>query len=660
MSVVLPRGETYAILNGRNLPLAVPVINKADISPFAAKTSGGDPKYGDFTLSSHQVYRDLRGGLGLQYVRPDKPNRFWESTVDTRYPYQTVLQPKSTNSANDFAFQPGNSVNEIAGVIVACPILSAGTDVIKYYNGSWNNGTGLGAGGFTYTRLVRYKIPGGSLTLFAFGTGGDTYAYSTDGIAWTVLTLSSGDADGKAFVDACVFDGKLLAVATDGNVYASAAPTTAASGGWTQATNLSAVPDTPTDIASFFDKTGQPAIYVMGTQGVWMVDYNSGEVFQILDLAGSKDAYNGIAACVHAGALYIPTIRGVLRLDSNGVAANIGPNIDDAFPGVGFSNALTAGYGYRGQVLMLQSDGLSLYAYFGSAVGSASVAGAGAILCYDGLGWHALHVIRDSALAIERRTVPSSFYKSSTRASSVSYARFWVGGYHTNLSVTLAVNYFEIPLHLENPTLDSSYVYESAGTLVTPYDDCGFAEIPKGAYQLILNYKLPSSGLCQITCEYQTNNDFGTTWTTLGPVITDYTLTTQTMYFGSSAEGISFNNIRFRFVFARGATTTDTPVINYAVLKYIPRPAPKYSFTLELDLSKEALSEAGWQGFDEFRAFMETCRASIPLLNFKEFSRAPATYQVSVTNKPEEIWPDEQPDSRGKAGQAKLVLAEPV
>ena len=47
--VLLPRGETYALLAGRALPLAAPLIQKSDITPFAAKQTGGDPKYGDFT-----------------------------------------------------------------------------------------------------------------------------------------------------------------------------------------------------------------------------------------------------------------------------------------------------------------------------------------------------------------------------------------------------------------------------------------------------------------------------------------------------------------------------------------------------------------------------------------------------------------------------------
>jgi hypothetical protein len=652
-------GGKYAILEGRALPLASPYIAKTDIVPFAAKQTGGDPKYGDFTLSSHQVYRDLRGGLGVQYVRPDKPNRFWESSLDTRFPYQVTLQPKATNSVatgSDPNPQKGNGISEIAGLIVATGSL-VNTDNIHYFDTAWHAGTGLGSPGVVYRNLVRYTPPGGVLTLYAFSDS-QRYAYSTNGTAWTVVNLNAGDANAKSLIDACVFDGKLVAVDSTGDLYMTIDPATITA--WDKVTESGPVPDTPTRIVTFLNRQTLPAVYVVGTQGVWTIDIYSGETALILDLAGSKSAYNGLGACVHAGALHIPTARGVLRLDSNGVAANIGPNApgEDGFPGLGLASATTTGYA-AARVVMLQSDGLNLYALFSGHSSDLSGNTTAAILCYDGLGWHVLHVLRDSSLVEEQKNNMGTFYKSTTRALSGAYARFWVSTVRTRLSVTNAINYFDLPLGTENALLDTAYTYESSGKIVTPYDDCGFAEIPKGAYQLIVNYKLPASGLCSIAVEYQIDNLLTTSWTSLG-TITDQTVITKTLYFGAASEGIAFQNIRFRFTLTRGATTTETPVLNYAVLKHIPRPPTRYSFSMELDLTHASIVSHGWRGYDEFRDWLEARRAAVPLLSFKEWSGAPTTYNVLVTSKKEDLWSEEISETRGRGGAVTLVLAEPV
>lgn len=639
---VQPREAVW--LNGRAYPVMGPVtMQRVDVTPFAGKISAGDPKYGDFTVASTLVMRDWRAGLGLQYARPDKPGRYWESTLDTRFPYQTVLDPKVTNSASTWGPIWGTSISEIGGVIVACD--GSTTDSIRYYNGTWNSGTGLGSAGLVvYRRLVRYTPPGGVLTLYAFAAYANRYAYSTNGIAWTTVNLSAGDALGETLIDACVYDAKLVAVGATGNVFFSIGPNNATNGGWDLATEDGAVPDSTTRIVTYLNRAGEPAVYVCGTQGVWVVDLYSGAVSQVLDLAGSKSDYNGIGACVHAAALHIPTVRGVFRLDATGVAANLGPNAprEDGFPGVGQSG-ITGHPGYSGQVVMLQSDGPTLYALYSSAMGASSNVGGGAILAYDDMGWHVLHTLRKSDLTPETLTDRGTFYKSPTRASAPQYARFWVGTYRSNSSITYALNYFEIPMAVENSLLDSAYTYEASGSLVTPYFDAEFAEVPKGAYELHVNYRLKDVDNA-IVVEYQINNDLGSSWTALGTIgagggqaATDLANAVRIFTFGSDAQGIAFQNIRFKFTLTRDAgLTTTTPVLLYAILKLIPRPATKYSFSFVVDLGEEALADAGLD-FPTCRAALDACRDSIPLLDFYEFDPrlgAPR-WQVLLANKQE-------------------------
>lgn len=623
--------RTKVELNGQKYPLVPGTkIQKTDIAPYALKVASGDPKYGDGTVASSIVIRDLRAGLGIQFARADKPGHFWDSTLDTRYPYQVVLPPRTTAFAAGSPITAQGNFGRFLAAIGSVVCLADGSNPTHLHstaNGStWTDRKTATAGNF-YQFGPTYAPPSGTPALYAVQTVpsvGANIAYSTNGTAWTeVAPTDSASGHALGIGPATVYDGKFVAIAYDrtSNVYViahSVDPTTAAS--WTILS--AALPERPLAIATFADAAGEPAIFLAGNGGLYTLDFYSLAVNKVLDFEAMRSVYTGQMMCVHNGALYVVTVRGVLRYDRGGIATLIGPF------GKSGEDGLSAKYGIY--VFALQSDGDLLWALVAGNLASQGVTN---LLAYNDTGWHRIWRMVDSNNA-ELVGVDSLTFLKTTITATSGYSRVYVGPV-----ATYPPQYFELAVGTDNPLVVSGYTYEkAAGILVTSYEDGGFAEVPKGAYELHVNYKLQDADN-SILVEYQKNNDLGTSWTTLGTITgaSDLANVVKILKFGSSNEGISFQNIRFRFTLTRDSgTNTTTPVLLYATLKYVPRPATKYSFNFQIDMTEEALAEVGLN-FASARSALETARSSVPLLNFYETPAllGGSLFQVLVATKPE-------------------------
>lgn len=621
-------------LNGTVYPLKEGTqIRKTDITPFAAKISSGDPKYGDFTYSSRIILRDFRGGMGLLNARADKPGRYWHSTLDMRFPYQTTLNLRavSTTYGNSLPFK---TFGEVSGYVVG---FSQDTTPPKLYyldNNTWTvTANPFSTNEHNLLGFTTYTPPGGSETLFVYGrkvSGTAQYAYSTDGITWTAKTAPAVTI--RAMVE---YDRQLVAFSEDG-IYYSQNPSAAVP---TWATLLTGMPKRPIDAAIYVDEQNNEAIYFTTDDALWRVNFYAGTLTLVRKFhAGIIGFQNSLSVAqgtlrVHNGALMVATTRGLLRW-TLATQTWISPNLDDGLE-----------VGYHGIVTSMFSDGENLWA--GIAAGDHGTVDYQYthLMVYDEQGWHRVYVGNYSSPPSARCAV-----WVTTTGASPGFTRVFAATEYP----AYAPAYIEFPYAAANPLQVSNTTYQYNGELITSWDDGGFAEIPKGAFELAVNYNLKNANN-SIDVAYAI--DDAASWTSLGTITGagDLAVITKTLSFGSGY-GIAFQKIRFRFTLTRDLnTTTTTPVLNYAILKFIPQPDTKFSWNCTLDFSKAALADVGLDPYTA-RSLIDAARASKPLVDFQEWPPTSTTYKVKVANRPEL----EREVNNVLEGEVALAVAEVV
>lgn len=627
-------------LNGRLLPL-VPweVVTKVDIVPFAGKITSGDPKYGDFALASHQVYRDFRSGMGLLNARPDKSGKYWHSTLNTRFPYQITMLPQSTSVSLALgAPYNGNRDYVSAWGEIGTRVVAGVRGSLLYSTSATNfsSSSSLIGNGHRISKFVNYSPPGVAETCFAFtipedggsGVTGPQYYHSIDGVSWEIKTQPGGGFTNSVYA-ALEFDRKLVAF-TDTGIFWSTNPSAAVP---TWNTLTTAIPGTVYSAVVYIDEEGSEAIYFLTATTLYRLNWNSGTWSKIRDFDGgliNTGLSNAIGTtlCIHNGAIMIPARRGILRWTPT-TQTWIGPSKDDGFE-----------TGWQGFPQVLLSDGENLI----SNIIDSSAANAPNLVVYDEFGWHRLwgHIING---AYSTTGYITNVWRTSKNTTS-GFIRYYVNFYDA-VQTIMKTETFELPIYSDNPLVLSGSRYQSLGDIITPWDDCGFAEIPKGAYELSVNYKLQDANNI-ITIYYAT--DRATSWTQLGTCSNSDGIDNivKTFKFGLTEEGLPFRFIRFKISMNRnGAASTVSPTLFYFTLKYIPRPTTRFSFNHTIDMTNEAALMAGFSGLQEMREFIDTCRESVILLDYQDNPDA-TVYQVLVATKPESYyWDDDNSQYKG-------------
>lgn len=205
----------------------------------------------------------------------------------------------------------------------------------------------------------------------------------------------------------------------------------------------------------------------------------------------------------------------------------------------------------------------------------------------------------------------------------------------------------------KNPQLNGAHKYAGSvdGHIVTPWDDGGFSEMPGTAIEVEVHGIFTTSEYLQV--QYQIDNDVSDTWTTLGS--TNSTATVHRLQFGATAgKGISFKNIRFRFLFKRGANNLLTPVVRSIVFKYlkVPRLRSSYAFTVDVTATAKHRGVTEEVVIDTLYALVD----DTPLTDFAYTSEG--TFFVRFTAMPRVD--KQQQDGTTKTSIIRVTVEEPV
>ncbi len=173
------------------------------------------------------------------------------------------------------------------------------------------------------------------------------------------------------------------------------------------------------------------------------------------------------------------------------------------------------------------------------------------------------------------------------------------------------IYYMQLPRDVLNPLELSTYAYAASGEVITPWLDGQEISDNKLAVELFVN-AINATANETITVAYEINESGS--WVNLGAIsstgITTYSL--------ASGVGVSFNRIRFRFTFARGGTTTNTPDLGKVEFHWL-RP---------IDVKWKHVFTIRWEGIPQFGRTAENqldqlinAAGSITLLDFTIRSR---------------------------------------
>lgn len=168
------------------------------------------------------------------------------------------------------------------------------------------------------------------------------------------------------------------------------------------------------------------------------------------------------------------------------------------------------------------------------------------------------------------------------------------------------IYYMALPRDVLNPLELSTYNYASSGEVITPHLDGQEISDNKLAVELFVN-AINATATETIVVDYEINESGS--WVNLGTI----TASGITTYSLASGVGVAFNRIRFRFTFARGGTTTNTPDLGKVEFHWL-RPIDvkwRHTFTIK------------WEGIPEFGRTAENqldqlinAAGSITLLDF--------------------------------------------
>ena len=558
-------GENYKLRQGTG-------VTKRPVVEWALKTSAGSTKRSDRSLAEEWTIEDLLGGHGVEFADPaEDRQRFWESTAYTRIRRQITLpsvQTAETHSTTG-VFAP-EVIKEYQGDIYFFSSLTTPANSMRRYNVSlsrweffcdthstWEAMTGTDTHRALSATAVSARVYKGKLYV-ACGTAYDIY----DG---TAGTWTKGAASGQDASYWCEFDNKLVLIDSSGNLKSSTDGTT-----WTANASIG-TPTTINCMETFFDRRGEPAIYVGTSHGLFVVDFWAQKPYPFWDMSRSPHANNCKAMAVWGDALMLAVRDNLVRIQpgATSVFTTLGPGGRDA--GLVSNKDTGVGYGRQGDIIAL----IPLTHMLLLQIKGATANDRSSIMSFTGQGFHT-----EALGAASGTTMTAMGYSAAFSPARLYFA------YGTVTQTSLL--YIAVPDTTDNPYQFSGFPYAASANLYTPWYDGGMSEVNKGFYSLDI-----VADLCTATetiiVSYSTNG--GASWTQMTDVngVADVMDTSphMTLYFAGRA-GVSAKSLRLRFALARGGTGTLTPVFRYAVVNYLKRPTRRYGYDFNIDVRATA------------------------------------------------------------------------
>lgn len=572
-------GEVW--LDGTAFPLAGPVQVQAN-DRFPGKITVGDYSLDSNDLLSTWAISDLTGGHGIaEHQEGTTDNRFRFGNLNTRYPRQWVPSFKRYGQVNNDGYiyplgdmtVAGTTARYFVASVVGAPYLQF--DVM----------TGTSSAFTTVGPIT--GVPTDKAVAFA-GTAAVNMLYVPQGLNGYTVYDRSGPTKrnvlGNTFVSFCLWDNKLIGIDTTGQLYyatqaTAAADTTFTSYGTTAKLDPSR---TPKHLLVYYNRRGDPAVYVVTNTDVWVFDPDTPTLYLIPDLGSPNPAF-GAGACVWRGSLYISSGMDVYEYTGS-VRRNIGLSRDD-----GPSERNHLPYQYGGQIVDLVPGQNALYAYVKGSLVSGSVYYA-SMQEYSGLGWHTTWT--------SPRSGSGPSWAAITRTGG-TYSLWW-GDLGKN-STYANHGFMPLPVNDTNPIealgsgaysfgADGTLIVDDAYILETGWFDGGMPNYTKIANSLkvVVDPTSGVGGIDSFSMFYRI--DGASAYTSLGLLAFDAngekTVVLGTVDANGVAAGFAFKRIEFKFFFALSPTSTANPLlVKYLAFTFRKVMNPSLAWTLPIDLS---------------------------------------------------------------------------
>jgi hypothetical protein len=235
--------------------------------------------------------------------------------------------------------------------------------------------------------------------------------------------------------------------------------------------------------------------------------------------------------------------------------------------------------GYNSLFAFVTGPDLSGYTFTGTAPSSTS-----AIYEFTGVGWH---MIWESTT---ETFIPHSMLVSRADDTGDAYCLMW----GTRDTGTVSTIYkMDLPIGFFNPRQKARAEggFASSGWLITGTFDAGMKGYTKIANAL--DVTMAANQVGDFKVYYQADDDISEsgTWTLLGIITEVSPGATTSMPFGTWSvdspifSGLPFQRIRFKFSFVDGSAGGGAVIMESAVLSFVKKTPPSWSWTVELDLT---------------------------------------------------------------------------
>ena len=540
----LERGEVE--LEGVRYRVLGP-IHRIPVQPFASKITIGDYSRDSEVVASSWIQSDWRGGYGIEFGSyPKDQDRFFFSTLDTRYVRALVLPPKPLPLLT-LSSEPVSS-----GTVETYSFL--GPELYDWSSGSpslvWTASAPILDGAWGIDRLA-LAIEDGDLVFFVPGSGDSTQT----GI----------EAERVAFLG-----GWCYAACRDGKLWA-----------WNRSSwdEIASLPVPLEDVRSLFSyripNQETETLFLLSSQGLWFLDRSLNTFFRT-ELSWPPSGLVG-KPTIWRGEVFIPIGRQLLRWNGTTVSET-GPGREEGLPSF-LPDRIQAVYGgYSELVLWLSGrieredpdsesspdlgqifsgwpDGLEGQVLDSGVLWSQDLF----LVSVGGTSWHYLSREGKGIGIVSSRGKELLLFSRENEVWGIPF-----------------------PGELHNPQDLPELEREEEGELWSPWFDGSWLEIPKTALELHCRLRsCPPGGRVFLFLETEGDPPF------LAGIVNrpgSHSLSLERL-----GKFPVFKRARVRIRIERGSHPWG-PVVEYVALSFLRRPKQRWAYNLTLDLSDE------WRG----------------------------------------------------------------
>ncbi len=549
-------------------------VSTTDLGVFPPKTTIGDHTKNSNDILSVFILGDFRGGGQIDDMNEGTDqNRYWDGTVEARYPNMIGCPPQTVMTRP--AGAGAGAVARPLGDIGSRSYMVWGT--VPY---AWNNSgrAWLTAQTALAARPVNKPVAYDGWVYIPYGDGPTGYQRVKESGSGTLAAYEDGPggADKIKAVSFVVWADRLIAIETDGQISFTTNGTSWTKQNYTPQRKVRVSKDkTPRHLVSFYNRAGEPAVYIGTDREVLAYDPETPRVWPTpLTFPPHRDVGLGMTVWPPGGDLWVSGGTQITRWTSN--------NLRVPLAGLNRGHGLPAAL--RGKVVDLCSEQSFLFALLQgntSATASATWIEDGgnddspyfpdgtaysALYVYTGEGWHRLWMSAEPTTEATWAMV-----------SAVDGYNLWWGIDNFAYTQRLRREYLN-PVEGWRAQEDH---FAPTWTLETGWFDAAMDGFPKLAVRGIINAEHASPG-DRISVSYKISPT--DEWTLLGTATApDETWIRFKFDDTGFAEGQYFNRMKFLFE-GTGANEKMSSFMDSFSLQYqkLPSDLRAYQFTVPL------------------------------------------------------------------------------